>query len=181
MAMNTMSKQIENTDNEESAEKYFDEKNYSTLIIGAEKNEGTEQETSDIVSLLITGLRENKTEALRILKEDKGQLALLTAIDDVPHKTDRALLIAACWESGMDFSEHFDKFLTYAGDDDALVSLEAITVLDSIETFSSTSILENGIKALDKLIAKKHINAGLMEDLKLRFQDIISEMNTAKN
>lgn len=176
-----MSKKTEHTDKEESAEKYFDEANYSTLIIGAEKSEGTEQETSDIVTLLITGLRENKTEALRILKEDNGQQALLNAIEDVAHKTDRALLIAACWESGMDFSAHFDRFLTYAGDEDPIVSLESITVLENIENFSSIGMLENGIKKLGKLIENKHINAFLFEDLKLRFQDIINEMKSAGN
>ncbi|MDP2385668.1 MAG: hypothetical protein Q8M29_04810 [Bacteroidota bacterium] len=176
-----MSKQKEEIDSEVNVQKYFDEQNYSTLIIGAEKNEETKQQGDDIVELLIEGIRENKVEALRILKEQNAQFALINAIENITHKHERALLIAACWESGLDFSAHFDKFLTYAGDEDALVSLEAITVLESIEFFSSTSILENGIKKLDKLINAKHINAGLFEDLKLRFQDIIAEMNTAKN
>lgn len=177
-----MSKKTENTSNtEESAAKYFDEKNYSTLIIGAEKNEETKQQGDDIVGLLIEGIRENKVEALRILKQQNAQHALINAIENITHKHERALLIAACWESGLDFSEYFDSFIGYAGDEDALVSLEAITVLETIENFSSDAVLKNGIKTLDKLIAAGHINTALFEELKLRFQDIINEMNTAKN
>ncbi|HEY1040361.1 MAG TPA: hypothetical protein VGF30_13185 [Bacteroidia bacterium] len=166
---------------EDSAEKYFDEENYSTLIIGADKNEGSAEENAGIAGLLIEGLKENKVGALRLLKEQNAQLALLNAIDSVTDTKDRSLLVAACWESGLDFTNHFDEFMKLLGDSDPLVSLEALTVLENIENFSSVSVLESGIKKLDKLIQSNHINAPLLEDLRLRFESIIEEMNSALN
>ena len=176
-----MSKKNEDINPEDSAEKYFDEKNYSTLIIGADKNEGSEEENAGIAGLLIEGLKENKAGALRLLKEQNAQLALLNAVDSVTDNKDRSLLVAACWESGLDFTKHFDEFMKLAGDTDPLVSLEAMTVLENIENFESASVLEEGIKKLDKLIRNNHINATLLEDLKLRFQSIIEELKSSLN
>jgi hypothetical protein len=175
-----MSKKAEDTNDNESAAKYFDETNYSTLIIGAEKNEETKQQGDGIVELLIEGIKENKAEALRILKEQNGQHALINAIENITHKSERALLLAACWESGLDFSSHFDSFLSYLGAD-ALVSLEAITVLENIETFSSTSSLEKGVQLINELIKKGHVNTVLLDDLKLHFQHIIDDMKGSLN
>jgi len=120
----------------ENFKKYFDNKEYVTKIVGAEEEtEGSTVANDKITSLIqLLTLSENKDfkeETLMILKKEKAGDLLITAIKKT--KKNKHILVAACWESEIDFSNHLPYFIDLALDSDYLVSLEAITVISTME------------------------------------------------
>ncbi|MCD6069260.1 MAG: hypothetical protein K0S33_4086 [Bacteroidetes bacterium] len=167
----------ENTNEEENVEKYFDEENYSTLVVGPEKfTTPKKMLIEDVVGILRSKELSTRDEALKLLKEQNAQQVLIDAIEDDDYTASRHLLVAACWESGLDFSKYIAVFLELAGDRDLMVSLEAITVLEQIENFESKAIIEEAAKILSAYISKKHPNAELMKDIVIRWGEIAEEM-----
>ncbi len=166
---------IINDDNgEEDTEKYFDEESYSTMIVAGEKGQQEKKKSlEDFVEHLTSGINEDKTEVLKILKESNAQDALVEAILDLENLENRNLLIAACWESGLDFSKYVNVFLKLAIDKDLLVSLEAITVVENIETYESKEFLETAIAFVGKAIDAKHPNHEMLHDLKLHLFEVM--------
>jgi hypothetical protein len=163
---------------EENTEKYFDGNNYSTLIVGSDKF-ATPQKLliEEVIAALTSGDPSLKEEALRELKEQKAQQALMDAIEDDDYKKHRQLLVAACWESGLDFSAYLDLFIELAGNKDLLISIEAITALEQIDHFESKDVLQQAITQIDQLISKHHANEELLKDLVMRWKEIAEEMN----
>ncbi len=120
----------------EDFKKYFDNKEYVTKIVGAEEEtEGLSVANDKITSLIqLLTLSENKDfkeETLMILKKEKAGDLLITAIKKT--KKNKHILVAACWESEIDFSNYLPYFIDLALDSDYLVSLEAITVISTME------------------------------------------------
>ncbi len=119
----------------EDFKKYFDNKEYVTKIVGAEEEEANLTIANDKITSLIQLLtlsenRDFKEETLLILKKEKAGDLLITAIKKT--KKNKHILVAACWESEIDFSKHLPFFIALALDTDYLVSLEAITVISTM-------------------------------------------------
>ena len=76
-------------------EKLFDEKEYSTIIIGHEGMSKKDTNNADAVTILVSGksTREEKDEALKFLKENNAQAFILNAIAKTKNPTQRALLL----------------------------------------------------------------------------------------
>jgi hypothetical protein len=160
-----------------TGEKYFDGKNYSTLIVGSDKFTTPEKLLiEEVIAALTSGDHSLKDEALQELKDQEAQQALIDAIEDDEYKKHRQLLIAACWESGLDFSAHTDVFMELAGDKDAMTSLEAITVLEQIDHFESKEALQRTIRQIDALIVKHPAHEELLKDLSARWKETVEEM-----
>ncbi len=144
---------MENTDD---LKKYFDSKEYITQIIGIDKAEApkaSESELTNLISLLTNP--ENKAfkeETLLTLKKEKAGDRLLLAIASPKAKTNKHLLVAACWESEINFSKYLSFFLILALDSDDLVSLEAITVISTMEGPFDTNAVKEGIKKVKAFI-----------------------------
>jgi len=123
----------------EDLKKYFNSKEYHTAIIGADDYENTSTELdNDKISTLISLLtdpknKEVKEETLITLKKEKGSDLLIAAIKSKKAKENKSILIAACWESEINFSNYLLFFTDLAIDADYLVSLEAITVIENME------------------------------------------------
>lgn len=161
-------------DDAEDTDKYFDENNYSTMIVAGEKGQQEKKKSlEDFVEHITSGINEDKTEVLKLLKESNAQDALVEAILDVENNKERNLLIAACWESGLDFSKYVNVFFKLAVDKDLLVSLEAITVVENIEKYESKDFLEEAIKFVGKAIEAKHPNHEMLHDLKLHLFEMM--------
>ena len=96
-------------ENSYDPEKFFDEENYSTLVIkaGDEKPKG-KVKLDDLVDLLTSDNKQEKEQALALLKNQKAIDFLMHAIFEAENKEHQALLVAACWECGSDFSLYFD-------------------------------------------------------------------------
>lgn len=147
-------------ENKEDHKKYFDPKEYITTIIGKdsgyEPSAKDESKITNLISLLTDPAnKEFKETALLNLKKEKGGEMLLLAIANPLAKNNRFKLVAACWESEINFSNYLPFFILLALDQDYLVSLEAITVISTMEgPFNQEHVIE-GIKKVKA--AKKDI------------------------
>ena len=115
-------------------EELFDEKQYSTIIIGDDVVGKKDLVNADYIAILVSPktTREEKDEALKKLKENNAQAFMVSAITKTKKPEHKALVIAACWETGLDFSKDFLFFVDLICSNDFLVSLEAFTVIQEI-------------------------------------------------
>ncbi|MDF2436558.1 MAG: hypothetical protein K0Q95_934 [Bacteroidota bacterium] len=138
-------------ENSDDLKKYFNSKEYSTTIIGQKDGdeipEVNQDKLSAIISLLTdTSNKDIREEALITLKKDKGEQLLLTAIASPKSAGKQHLLVAACWESEINFSKYLPFFILLALSDDYLVSLETITTIENMEGPFEKDQLQNAIK-----------------------------------
>lgn len=133
----------------EDFKKYFDNKEYVTKIVGADEEEAgltvaNDKITSLIQLLTLSENRDFKEETLLILKKEKAGDLLITAIKKT--KKNKHILVAACWESEINFSNQLPFFVSLALDSDYLISLEAITVISTMEGPFNAEDVKNAIK-----------------------------------
>ena len=131
--------------------KYFDSKEYITQIIGIdreqEKPKVNENKISNLISLLTDPANKAfKEDTLLTLKKEKAGDILLLSIASPKAKMNKHLLVAACWESEINFSKYLSFFIILALDSDDLVSLEAITVISTMEGPFNNDAVKEGIK-----------------------------------
>ena len=145
--------------------KLFDENEYSTIIIGSEGMSKKDTQNADYVTALVSSKssREEKDEALIALKENNAQAFILNAISKTKNLDQKALLIAACWETGLDFSKDYLVFINLIGHENFLVSFEAFTVIQEMEAEIDQSTLK---AALDMLNEFKKGNEITINDAK---------------
>ena len=145
--------------------KLFDEKEYATIIIGSEGMSKKDTNNADLVTLLVSSRssREEKDEALKLLKENNAQAFILNAITKTKNLDQKALLIAACWETGLDFSKDYQFFIDLICHENFIVSFEAFTVIQEMEAEIDQSTLH---KALDTLNKCKNGNEVTLSDAK---------------
>jgi hypothetical protein len=146
-------------------EKFFNEEEYNTIKIGSEAETKKESDAAkDLLTLLASKTIGEKDIALDLLKKEKAVTVLVDAVKNCKNPKNKALLVAACWESGMDFKAHLDFFAELVHDSDLFVSLEAITVLsENIGSIDKKQSLEL-INTLNKA-AEDHFNAALIQDV----------------
>lgn len=141
--------------------KYFNSKEYATTIVGNTEEGVTmpvtnEEKISALISLLTDPAnKEIKEEALLTLKKEKGGDTLLVAIASPKAKEVRHLLVAACWESEINFSKYLPFFILLALDENYLISLEAITTIENMEGPFTETDVTSAIKKVKEL--KKNI------------------------
>ncbi len=123
---------------ENDYKKYFNPKEYITHIVGGDTTKEDQPEKEDEIKLLTNLLtdpkhKDVKEETLLELKKEKKGDVLLLAIANQKDKKLLPLLIAACWESEINFSKYMPFFVLLALDDDYFISLEAMTVISTME------------------------------------------------
>ena len=154
-------------------EKLFNEEEYITMKIGGEEENNKKSDPAkDLVALLASKTIGEKDIALDLLKKEKAVTLLVDAVKDCKNPKNKALLVAACWESGMDFRAHLDFFADLASDADLFVSMEAITVLSEnigeVDPKQAKHLIEVLIKP-----AKDHFNSQLIIDLIQRLKGML--------
>lgn len=170
----------EKNDSSES-EKFFDEAQYRTVTVGREADDSAAPLkqagfVKTLLSLLDSGNPTDKDNALELLKKENAVDYLMAAIRDAGSNDKKAVLLAACWESGLDFKGHHGFFMEYAFSPNPLVSLEAITVLDTNRLTIPVADLEGLINRLGTDAARAHDNAVLLEDLRLALYEQLKEV-----
>jgi hypothetical protein len=97
--------------------------------------------------------REIKDEVLKVLKENESQELLLEVIDMKEYAKHRQILLAACWESGLDFSKYLDKFITLLGEKstDILSCLEIVTIIEQMAGPFDIQTIDKTLNNLDLL------------------------------
>ena len=162
---------MENKENKDELKKYFNPEEYVTKIVGSGDESSSDDIIEDKISAIISLLtdpenKELKEEALLTLKKENAGSLLITAISNSKVKHKKHMLVAACWESEINFSAQLPFFINLALDTDYLVSLEAITVIENMEgPFNETDVNEGikKVKAFQKTITTE--KAVLLNDL----------------
>ncbi|MDX2171528.1 MAG: hypothetical protein SFY56_00310 [Bacteroidota bacterium] len=146
--------------------KLFNEEEYNTLIIN---REGFSKKQNDVADLIHTLLEKNTTrleseEIFKILKEKNAQEMLVNSIKQCDRMSEKVKLTAACWESCLDFSNHFLFFVELACNNDFALSMEALTVVENCEE----PVINQEVLTQALVITKnsKSPNTALLEDLK---------------
>ncbi len=166
--MNKEPEQQPEEGNEEHVEKFFDEENYNTLLVEENKFKSTKKaRLEDLIELLTAEEREKKDEALKMLKNEKAQQFLLDSIHNADNEEHLSVLVAACWESGLDFTSHFSEFISLVVDCDYMTAIEAFTVIENIEGKLDERSLGDAINLLQEEIEKKNEKVILLTDLKI--------------
>ena len=153
--------------------KLFDEKEYATLIIGGDDGSKKDLQNADYISILINNkaTREEKDEALVKLKTNKANNLLLSAIAKTKNLNQKAIIISACWETGLDFSKDYLTFVELIGSEDFNVSFEAFTVITEMDAEIDKETLLKAKVILTKL-SDKNSNA------KAALEMILNKLNT---
>ena len=146
-------------ENKSDLQKFFDEKQYRTAIMNNGEEFETNEPKGDKLAALISLLtdpsnKDVKEETLLALKKEKAGGLLITAIKSPKAKKHKAILIAACWESEINFSNQLPFFTELVMDSDYLVSLEATTVIENMEGPFNENDLKDSIKALKEFKKK---------------------------
>ncbi|HRD39001.1 MAG TPA: hypothetical protein PLC65_10250 [Bacteroidia bacterium] len=151
---------------EEKAKEYFDEKKYRTIIVGKDGYKSNEDLEDAITALVEDKIStEEKEEILKHLKASKAKQALFKAIQTSKSDAKKAKLIAACWEIDLDCTDDFLFFVDLTCNEDFNVSLEALTVIESIENAIPANQLEQAQKQVTAKIKEKPDNIDLLVDL----------------
>lgn len=134
-------------------EQLFDEEQYSTVIVGNDAVGKKDLDNADYVTILVSPktTREEKDEALIKLKENNAQAFMLKAITKTKKPELKALVVAACWETGLDFSKDFLFFIDLICSNDFHVSLEAFTVIEEMESIIEKPQLKQALDLLNKV------------------------------
>ncbi len=144
--------------------KLFDKKEYNTLIIG---REGFTKGEHDIADVLESLFEKDLTRAMREsifsqLKEMNAVDMLVNTIKETKNTDQQAILAEACWESGLDFKEHYLFFVELACSEHFHLAHEAITVLEYNETRPSAEIIH---QAKEIVSASKSSHQVILNDL----------------
>jgi hypothetical protein len=133
--------------------KLFDEKEYATIIIGSEGMSKKDTSNADYVTVLVSSKssREEKDAALIFLKENNSQSFILNAIAKTKNLEQKALLIAACWETGLDFSKDYAIFIDLICHSNFNVSFEALTVIKEMEAEIDTTTFQASLKVFKNI------------------------------
>ena len=144
--------------------KLFDEEQYSTLIIKRDGFDKKQNSVADILEALLDekNTRSENEELFLRLKENNAQQMLMEAIDAADKPSEKVKLLAACWESCLDFTPHFLYFVKMACNADFNIALEALSVVESCEGDIDTVVLAEALLMVQSLEKKPH---ELIDDL----------------
>jgi len=114
-------------------DKLIDKKFFNTVYISkADEEKANEDHVEALVELLCdTRYKSSRQEVYAFLKkEPKAVELLMRAI--VEATGDKKTLVAACWESNIDFTPFLPFFTEVAINEDFEVTMEALTVIEQI-------------------------------------------------
>ena len=127
------------------------------------------------------------TPFLSDIKNSSFKQMLMEKLINASNNSAKANLLRICWESAIDFSEHFQLFIDILIEDDFMAALEAYTVMENLSGNISDEDIQNAIRRLkqqqptdDKtFLIEDAINH--LEKLLLQMQEQEEEFDDADN
>ncbi|CAN5130260.1 hypothetical protein BH09BAC5_BH09BAC5_15740 [soil metagenome] len=115
-------------------------------------------------------LRETRPDVLSLLRENDSRDLLIEIIRDKKYKKHRAAIIAACWETGMNFSAHLPLFINLLEDKhtDDFAAIEIATVIDEMQGPFDEKILEEAIRMLETFSVNEPLKREMLNGISLR-------------
>lgn len=124
---------------------------------------------NNFISLLTNpAQREHKAEALAVIRNAGGQQFLVDLLRLKEYEKYQKELVMACWESGLDFSQHLIFFAELAANCGYPVALEAITVIDEMLDIKDDLQRANAIEILS--------NPSFSSEKQVLFQEVLSKL-----
>jgi tRNA(Phe) wybutosine-synthesizing methylase Tyw3 len=151
--------------------KLFNEEEYSTLIIKRDGFNKKENNTADLLESLLDKeiTRQESEEIFLKLKESNAVDVMVDAVKKAQRVEERIILAAACWESCLDFTNHFLFFVDLACSDNLELSLEGLTVVENCEGTIDENTLSKALEIAQSSKSKnKELLAALIDNIKQR-------------
>lgn len=144
--------------------KLFDENEYSTLIVNRDGFNKKDNDIADLIESLLEKeiSRQELEEIFKKLKDKNAHAILVESIKKAGKVSEKTKLVAACWETGLDFTSEFLFFVDLACQNDFALAMEALTVVENVEGIIQQTTL---IKALEVAQQSKSEHLALLQDL----------------
>ncbi len=153
--------------------KLFDDKEYVTMIIGREGFNKNQNDSADVIETLLSKdvTRKECEDIFLKLKSLKAHQLLIDTLKTAKNDSQKAKLCAACWECGLDFTDHFIFFAEMVCGNDFALAMEALTVVENMEGTISESELTKGMEIAQNAKSK---NTSIIEFLIANIKQRIS-------
>ncbi len=117
-------------------------------------------------------LRESRADVLAVLKGNESQKLLLEIISDEDYTKERAVLIAACWETGLDFTKYLETFIDLLADKntDDFAAIEIATVIDELPGPFDEQVLAGCTIKLESFSVNEPLKREMLHAISLRIQ-----------
>lgn len=157
--------------------KLFDEKHFKTLIIGGAGTEASQGELDEMLLAIAGNDLETaeKEECLKLIREKNALPALTGAIRRFKNEDKKALLVAACWESGIDCSSELLFFAELACNDHYRLALEAFTVIENLDQLPPIEEVTKAKTMISEKIKEAPETLPLLNDLHDRLNDLAQQ------
>jgi hypothetical protein len=138
--------------------KLFDKEEYNTLIIGREGFSKKDNNAADLIeNLLDKEITRQESEAIfSKLKELNSVDLMVNSINAAQRIEEKISITAACWESCLDFTNHFLFFTELACHNDFLLAVEALTVVQNCEGNLDEQTLTKALEIAQNTNSKHH-------------------------
>jgi len=151
--------------------KLQDEKQYVTLLVNRDGFSKKQNAAADLMeALLEKNISRIEQEAIfSELKKTNSQQSLINFLKDLKDVDAKAKICAACWESCLDFTNDFLFFVELACHPDFQVSMEALTVVENIESVLDEKTLTAALEIAQNCKGGNKVNVdALIENIKGR-------------
>lgn len=171
---------MSNEENGKAPEPFFHlDENFSSAyfgkapgaVSGAKNSANDRKLISNFIDLLTNpDKRDLRTEALETIRKAGAQQFLVDLIGMEEFAQHRQQLVMACWESGLDFSQHLIFFSELVVNCEYPIALEALTVIDEMHNLPDGLSVKKAIEILgsDSLSSdKQELIAGTLQNLEM--------------
>jgi hypothetical protein len=165
------------TEPENEARKFFDPKNYNTILVSVnDEGEYDADKISNLVQLLTAPANKDiRHDVLNMLRSNSATAIpmVVEAIKSRKGEENKASLVAACWESGLNFSNHLLFFTELAVNEDFLVAIEAVTVIGEMQGPFDAAQAEQSVALVKSFLTKGSSDkTGLLSDLLITLESL---------
>lgn len=146
--------------------KLFDKKKFATLIVtpeGIKKNQTVTDALIGFTDVKISLME--REEFLKILKDNDSRPLLIQEIEAEKDPEKKAKLLSVFWEIGLEATDRFLFFVQQACTDNFIVSLEAFTVIETIENEIPKEELLKAEQLVSETIKQEPESKALLEEL----------------
>ena len=166
-----------NNDPASYLKKFFDPKQYNTMLVNKDgQMEFKEDKITNLIALLTDPEgKELKRDVLNALRENQKTSIpmLLEAIKSDKSLEHRHIVIAACWEAELNFSNYLSFFTQLALTEDYLPAVEAMTVVENMAGPFNKKEVHESIEMIQSFLDKNNTEkAPLLKELLVILQSI---------
>jgi len=104
-------------------------------------NAEPEKEITDEINKLISTIKDAETRD-----------SFIDAITNEKYKSIRKLVLTACWQNGLDFSNYLPVFVDVVITDDWENAFEAFTIIDNLHSLPEQKIVEQSINKIESVM-----------------------------